>query len=172
MPLNVRGKGMALAAAANMLANIVIGDYGVNWLQSPDVLGTVGTWWFLFGLNAIWTAPFVLFILPETKELSLEEMHFAFNYTFGGSNELGTFTEYMGKNFGQALDIFRCKGADVRAGFEMRAIAKAEGSDRSNGNGNIGSSNAKGLAKGHSSSMNVLSSGVQLTQRKSMGKMI
>ena len=111
---------MALAASANMAFNILIGDYGVNWLSSDDVLGTVGTWWFLFCLNCLWTLPFVIFMLPETKSLTLEEMHNAFDYTFGGdlSKDLGTMVQYVCKNAGQAADIVVCRKADIYAGFD------------------------------------------------------
>ena len=169
MPLNVRGKGMALAASSNMFFNILIGDYGVNWLSSDDVLGTVGTWWFLFGLNCLWTLPFVIFMLPETKSLTLEEMHNAFDYTFGGdaTRDLGTMMQYICKNAGQAWDILRCRKADIYAGFDKHWRMEFIASTRPTGGKGSDSEDGSFRRQGGSRRTSV-----EMTKKQSVGKLI
>jgi len=119
MPLSMRGKGMGLAVTANMISSILFGDYGPNFLSSPDVLGIVGTWWVLAAINFFWVLPVVVFLVPETRSLTLEEMSNAFSYKFGGNEEgKRTMQEFFQKNAGQARDISRCRSADMHAGFE------------------------------------------------------
>jgi len=122
LPLNIRSKGMGLAVTMNMIASIVFGDYGPIWLSSPDVLGIVGTWWLLTAVNFLWVLPVVVFLLPETKSLTLEEMPMAFAYQFGGQAGVPKrgMLDFFMKNARQALDISFFGHVDLRAGFEFK----------------------------------------------------
>ncbi|KAL5365376.1 sugar transporter [Aspergillus floccosus] len=68
-PLSVRAKGTALGASANWMCNFIIGQV------TPDMLKHIryGTYIF-FGLLTTLGALFIAFMVPETKQLSLEEM--------------------------------------------------------------------------------------------------
>lgn len=126
-PLNIRGKGMGLAVTMNMIASIVFGDYGPIWLSSPDMLGVVGTFWLLTAVNIFWVLPVVVFLLPETKSLSLEEVSNAFTYQFGGrvDGSKRGMLDFFRKNARQALDISRFQQPDLRAGFEVKPDTSA-----------------------------------------------
>ncbi|EAU37518.1 conserved hypothetical protein [Aspergillus terreus NIH2624] len=68
-PLSVRAKGTALGASANWMCNFIIGQV------TPDMLKHIryGTYIF-FGLLTTLGALFIALLVPETKQLSLEEM--------------------------------------------------------------------------------------------------
>lgn len=72
-PLSVRAKGIALGASSNWMNNFIIGQV------TPDMLEHMrwGTYVF-FGLFTTLGALFILFFVPETKQLSLEEMDIIF----------------------------------------------------------------------------------------------
>jgi len=105
-PLNVRGKGMALATTFNMLTSILFGDFGPNFVSSPDVFGVVGAWWLMTAIVFFWVLPMAVFALPETRGLTLEQMSGAFAYCLGGDaqNNLGTMTEFFRENARQAWE--------------------------------------------------------------------
>jgi sugar porter (SP) family MFS transporter len=110
-PLNVRGKGMALATTFNMLASILFGDFGPNFVSSPDVLGVTGAWWLMTAIVFFWVLPVVTLILPETRGLTLEQMTGAFAYCYGGDgkNNLGTMTAFFRSNAREAWEV-SCPG--------------------------------------------------------------
>ncbi|KAI0685327.1 general substrate transporter [Cytidiella melzeri] len=68
-PLSVRGKGISIAASSNWMNNFIVGQVTPTMLQH---LG-FGTFIF-FGAFSFLGGLFVLFCVPETKGLSLEEM--------------------------------------------------------------------------------------------------
>ncbi|KAL4778855.1 general substrate transporter [Aspergillus varians] len=72
-PLSVRSKGTSLGASANWMNNFIVGQV------TPDMLEGIryGTYIF-FGLMTTIGAFFIYFFLPETKQLSLEEMDVIF----------------------------------------------------------------------------------------------
>ncbi|PGH23223.1 hypothetical protein AJ80_02639 [Polytolypa hystricis UAMH7299] len=72
-PLSVRSKGIALGASANWMNNFIVGQV------TPDMLKNIryGTYIF-FGIITSLGALFVFFLVPETKQLSLEEMDIIF----------------------------------------------------------------------------------------------
>ncbi|KAL2007902.1 hypothetical protein VTN00DRAFT_7884 [Thermoascus crustaceus] len=72
-PLSVRAKGIALGASANWMNNFIVGQV------TPDMLEGIryGTYIF-FGLITFLGALFIAFLVPETKQLSLEEMDVIF----------------------------------------------------------------------------------------------
>ncbi|GFF96297.1 quinate permease [Aspergillus udagawae] len=72
-PLSVRAKGTALGASANWMNNFIVGQV------TPDMLQNIkyGTYIF-FGILTFLGAGFIAFLVPETKQLSLEEMDVIF----------------------------------------------------------------------------------------------
>ncbi|KAK8185495.1 general substrate transporter [Phyllosticta paracitricarpa] len=72
-PLSNRPYGIALGASSNWMNNFIIGQI------TPDMLNgiTYGTYIF-FGLLTFGGAAFIYFVVPETKELTLEEMDILF----------------------------------------------------------------------------------------------
>lgn len=106
----------------NMIASIVFGDYGPIWLSSSDVLGVVGTWWLFTAVNFCWVLPVVVFLLPETRALSLEEITKAFDYQVGGrvGEKKRGLLDFLRKNAMQASDISCFRSVELRAGFESQ----------------------------------------------------
>lgn len=72
-PMSVRAKGIALGASSNWMNNFIIGQV------TPDMLTDLkwGTYVF-FGCITSLGAAFIYFFVPETKQLSLEEMDVIF----------------------------------------------------------------------------------------------
>ncbi|KAF2225655.1 general substrate transporter [Elsinoe ampelina] len=81
-PLGVRAKGVSIGASSNWLNNFGIG------LATPDMVGAMGYGTFVFfGLVCMLGAAFVFFIVPETKNLTLEEMDEVFGDAAGTGHE-------------------------------------------------------------------------------------
>ncbi|PGH16033.1 hypothetical protein AJ79_02013 [Helicocarpus griseus UAMH5409] len=72
-PLSVRAQGTALGASANWMNNFIVGQV------TPDMIANIryGTFIFL-GIITTLGAGFIWFLVPETKQLSLEEMDVIF----------------------------------------------------------------------------------------------
>ncbi|KAG6873930.1 hypothetical protein C0995_008969 [Termitomyces sp. Mi166 len=76
-PLSVRGKGLSIAASSNWMNNFIVGEV------TPSMLDKLGFGTFVFfGVFSILGGLFVMFFVPETKGLTLEEM----DEVFGSSN--------------------------------------------------------------------------------------
>ncbi|KAN0093180.1 General substrate transporter [Tylopilus felleus] len=73
-PLSTRGKGISIAASSNWMNNFIVGQV------TPTMLAhlTFGTFIF-FGVFSFLGGVFVLFCVPETKGLTLEEMDEVFS---------------------------------------------------------------------------------------------
>ncbi|OBZ72373.1 Metacaspase-1 [Grifola frondosa] len=68
-PLSIRGKGVSIAASSNWMNNFIVGQV------TPSMLQHIGFGTFVFfGSFTFVGALFVMFFVPETKGLSLEEM--------------------------------------------------------------------------------------------------
>ncbi|KAF8905105.1 general substrate transporter [Gymnopilus junonius] len=78
-PLSVRGKGLSIAASSNWMNNFIVGQV------TPTMLTHLrfGTFVF-FGVFSFLGGVFILFFVPETKGLTLEEM----DEVFGASQNL------------------------------------------------------------------------------------
>mmetsp|Transcript_23515 Transcript_23515/g.37455 ORF Transcript_23515/g.37455 Transcript_23515/m.37455 type:complete len:251 (-) Transcript_23515:98-850(-) len=107
--IRIRGKGMSCAVVANMLTNILCGDYGYNLLNSAT--STQATMLILVGLNVAIVLTTVVFLQPETKGISLEDMRNLFAYEIGGNMEKnnGTMREFFKRNAQQTVDILLCR---------------------------------------------------------------
>ncbi|CCM04226.1 uncharacterized protein FIBRA_06393 [Fibroporia radiculosa] len=79
-PLSVRGKGISIAASSNWMNNFIVGQVTPTMMENI----TFGTFVF-FGSFSFLGALFILFFVPETKGLTLEEMDNVF-----GSQGLAT----------------------------------------------------------------------------------
>jgi sugar porter (SP) family MFS transporter len=69
-PLNIRGTAMSIATMTNWLANLFI---TVTFLSLIETIGAAHTFW-LYGLSAIFSWFFIYYLVPETKQLSLEQI--------------------------------------------------------------------------------------------------
>ncbi|KPI41267.1 putative quinate permease [Cyphellophora attinorum] len=81
-PLGARAKGISIGGSSNWLNNFAIGQ------ATPDMVAamTYGTFIF-FGAICFLAAAFVYFVVPETKNLTLEEMDEIFGDTAGTAVE-------------------------------------------------------------------------------------
>ncbi|KAL5486301.1 hypothetical protein ACEPAI_7347 [Sanghuangporus weigelae] len=79
-PLSVRGKGISIAASSNWMNNFIVGQV------TPSMMAHLrfGTFIF-FGTFSFMGGLFVLFFVPETKGLTLEEMDEVFGDETGSS---------------------------------------------------------------------------------------
>jgi MFS family permease len=75
-PLSVRGKGLSIAASSNWMNNFIVGEVTPTMIQH---LG-FGTFVF-FGVFSIMGGFFIMFFVPETKGVTLEEMEEVFGVT-------------------------------------------------------------------------------------------
>ncbi|KAF4613524.1 hypothetical protein D9613_007804 [Agrocybe pediades] len=77
-PLSVRGKGISIAASSNWMNNFIVGQV------TPSMLTHISYGTFIFfGAFSLMGGLFVLFLVPETKGLTLEEMDDVFGATSG-----------------------------------------------------------------------------------------
>lgn len=122
--LRARGIGMGMAVFGNMLTNITMGDYGFKAIQSA--LGLDVTILTLCLLNLFMVVPVVVFLLPETKNVTLEDMHYIFAYERGGNAELGhgTMHEFCMRSAKQTLDVLRCRSVDSLKGVPADLLRK------------------------------------------------
>ncbi|THV07390.1 general substrate transporter [Dendrothele bispora CBS 962.96] len=78
-PLSVRGKAMSVASSSNWMNNFIVGQVTPTMIEHL----TFGTFIF-FGVFSLLGGLFILFLVPETKGVTLEEMEEVFDTT--GSN--------------------------------------------------------------------------------------
>mmetsp|Transcript_31694 Transcript_31694/g.50623 ORF Transcript_31694/g.50623 Transcript_31694/m.50623 type:complete len:545 (-) Transcript_31694:135-1769(-) len=113
-PIHIRAKGMSTAVFANMLTNIVLGDYGYVSLYAATSVSTA--MFVLVALNVLFVLPAVVFLLPETKRVALENMNHIFAYVLGGNPNLGhgTMTDFFKANAYETKCILLCRGVIAR----------------------------------------------------------
>ncbi|KAF8206387.1 general substrate transporter [Mycena galopus ATCC 62051] len=85
-PLSVRGKGVSIAASSNWMNNFIVGQVTPTMLQklALGLLCSLGAFVQAFSLLG---GLFVMFFVPETKGVSLEEMEEVFGSTTGIARE-------------------------------------------------------------------------------------
>ncbi|KII89985.1 hypothetical protein PLICRDRAFT_174787 [Plicaturopsis crispa FD-325 SS-3] len=77
-PLSVRGKGMSIASSSNWMNNFIVGQV------TPTMMDHLGFGTFVFfGVFSFLGGLFIMFLTPETSNLSLEEMDEVFGDTEG-----------------------------------------------------------------------------------------
>lgn len=77
-PLSVRGKGLSIAASSNWMNNFIVGQV------TPSMLAHLGFGTFVFfGVFSLMGGLFIIFFVPETKGLTLEEMDDLFGNSQG-----------------------------------------------------------------------------------------
>ncbi|KAJ3753535.1 general substrate transporter [Lentinula raphanica] len=75
-PLSVRGKGLSIAASSNWMNNFIVGQV------TPTMIANLGFGTFVFfGVFSLMGGFFILFLVPETKGVTLEEMEEVFGVT-------------------------------------------------------------------------------------------
>ncbi|KAN0045380.1 hypothetical protein ACTA71_005757 [Dictyostelium dimigraforme] len=70
-PSKIRGKAMAISQLLNWAANCIVNSMYLHMVNSK--LGQAGTFWF-FGAISVITFFFVLILVPETKNVQIEEL--------------------------------------------------------------------------------------------------
>ncbi|KAM9962863.1 hypothetical protein ACTFIW_006083 [Dictyostelium discoideum] len=70
-PSKIRGKAMAISQLLNWAANCIVNSMYLHMVNSK--LGQAGTFWFFGGISII-TFFFVLILVPETKNVQIEEL--------------------------------------------------------------------------------------------------
>ncbi|KAI3615132.1 sugar transporter [Moniliophthora roreri] len=81
-PLSVRGKGISIAASSNWMNNFIVGQVTPAMIKNI----TFGTFIF-FGAFSLMGGLFILFFVPETKGVTLEEMEEVFGQSTGLARE-------------------------------------------------------------------------------------
>ena len=69
-PLRIRGRAMSVGTVANWSANLIV---ALSFLTLTQVLGKPATFW-LYGIVSVGSWLFAVFLVPETKGRSLEEI--------------------------------------------------------------------------------------------------
>ncbi|KAF9450915.1 general substrate transporter [Macrolepiota fuliginosa MF-IS2] len=95
-PLSVRGKGISIAASSNWMNNFIVGQVTPTMMKHLRF----GTFIF-FGVFSLLGGVFVMFFVPETKGLTLEEM----DEVFGDSTGLGQADIERQKNIHRRLGL-------------------------------------------------------------------
>jgi len=81
-PLSIRGKGVSIAASSNWMNNFIVGQV------TPTMLTHLGFGTFIFfGAFSLMGGLFIMFFVPETKGVTLEEMEEVFGSTKGYAKE-------------------------------------------------------------------------------------
>lgn len=157
MPVHVRGKGAGIATASNMFLNFVFGDKVPIITQQPQVWGMSGTCLFFLLCNICITLPYCYFVLPETANVSMEEMRGVLNYACGGGKRLeaqraekhgvsvreegrslddnaGTWVQFMHRNWQQTMSCLTCRKVDTRLGLipplSAESLVEEEGGEK------------------------------------------
>ncbi|KAJ5930396.1 hypothetical protein N7466_005889, partial [Penicillium verhagenii] len=112
-PLGVRAKAISIGASSNWLNNFAIGQ------ATPQMVAKMGYGTFIFfGAMCILGALFIYFVVPETKNLTLEEMDEVFGDEAGSAIEdrnrlLQIYTELGLLDFGSSEEKAEAVTSDV-----------------------------------------------------------
>jgi MFS family permease len=108
-PLSVRGKGLSIAASSNWMNNFIVGQV------TPSMLQHIGYGTFIFfGLFSIMGGFFILFFVPETKGLTLEEM----DDVFGAGKKIAVEDQARQDAIMQRLGLFHGNEKERRSDEE------------------------------------------------------
>ncbi|KIK63060.1 hypothetical protein GYMLUDRAFT_242127 [Collybiopsis luxurians FD-317 M1] len=112
-PLNIRGKGLSIAVSSNLMNNFIVGQV------APTMINKLGFGTFVFfGVFCLMGGFFILFFVPETKGVSLEEMEEVFGAT--GKNlavEAAQRLEAIRRKLGLVTD----ENVDEKLSYDKRA---------------------------------------------------
>ncbi|KAJ7126953.1 general substrate transporter [Mycena epipterygia] len=98
-PLSIRGKGVSIAASSNWMNNFIVGQV------TPTMLTHLGFGTFVFfGAFSLMGAFFIMFFVPETKGVTLEEMEEVFGSTTGIAMEDQTRLDNIHRRLGLFTD--------------------------------------------------------------------
>jgi len=98
-PLSVRGKGVSIAASSNWMNNFIVGTVTPTMLTHMRF----GTFIF-FGAFSLLGGLFVMFFVPETKGVSLEEMEEVFGNATGMAAEDAKRMDVINRRLGLVSD--------------------------------------------------------------------
>jgi len=122
--MQVRGKGVSIAASSNWMNNFIVGQV------TPTMQKHLGFGTFVFfGVFSLLGGLFVMFFVPETKGISLEEMEEVFGSTTGLALEDQTRLDAIHRRLGLFTDSPR----DVKHDPEAKASEeRASESEKTN----------------------------------------
>ncbi|KAG7089541.1 hypothetical protein E1B28_011214 [Marasmius oreades] len=109
-PLSVRGKGLSIAASSNWMNNFIVGQV------TPSMIKNIryGTFIF-FGAFSLLGGLFILFFVPETKGVSLEEMEEVFGGNTGLAREDQQRLDTINARLGLVQNVEEDKGSLEKA---------------------------------------------------------
>ncbi|KAF9468048.1 general substrate transporter [Collybia nuda] len=117
-PLSVRGKGLSIAASSNWMNNFIVGQV------TPSMLEHLGFGTFVFfGSFSLLGGLFVMFFVPETKGLSLEEM----DEVFGDSKGLVLADQERQDAINRRLGLFE---NDLGSPMDEKALEEMDSKDK------------------------------------------
>jgi sugar porter (SP) family MFS transporter len=120
-PLSVRGKGVSIAASSNWMNNFIVGQV------TPTMQKHLGFGTFVFfGAFSLLGGLFVLFFVPETKGISLEEMEEVFGSTTGIALEDQSRLDAIHRRLGLFTDSPQDVKQDAEAKGSEERVSESE----------------------------------------------
>jgi sugar porter (SP) family MFS transporter len=124
-PLSVRGKGVSIAASSNWMNNFIVGQV------TPTMLNKLGFGTFVFfGAFSLLGGLFIMFFVPETKGISLEEMEEVFGSTTGIALEDQARLDAIHRRLGLFTDSPRDTKNDPEAKGSEERVSESEKTDK------------------------------------------
>ena len=119
LSIHQRGKGVGMSTAANLIFDTIFCGILPPILSNNQVWGVGGTALFYVCTTLVTAVPLVLFFLPETKSVSMEDMRGVMNYKIGGGGPdgSGTLKAYVARNWSQTKQALTCKKISAREGL-------------------------------------------------------
>uniref|UniRef100_A0A7S2RH78 Hexose transporter 1 n=1 Tax=Mucochytrium quahogii TaxID=96639 RepID=A0A7S2RH78_9STRA len=123
-PTRVRGKGMSIAIASNMVGNICFGDFGYQNLNAATSMSL--TMVVVVLANVMFVLVTALFLVPETKSVVLEDIPIVFGFCPKGDAAagLGTMRQFAMRNGKQAKSVLACKSIDPQIEIAAKRSAR------------------------------------------------
>lgn len=128
-PLSVRGKGVSIAASSNWMNNFIVGEVTPTMLQH---LG-FGTFVF-FGAFSLMGGLFIMFFVPETKGVTLEEMEEVFGSTTGIAMEEQAHMDEIHRRLGLIQDVPQDTKRDAEAASAEERVSGSEENEKKSTN--------------------------------------
>ncbi|KAK7033159.1 MFS glucose transporter mfs1 [Favolaschia claudopus] len=117
----VRGKGVSIAASSNWMNNFIVGQVTPTMLKHLSF----GTFVF-FGAFSLLGGLFILFFVPETKGVSLEEMEEVFGSTTGIAREDQARLDDIYRRLGLMEDGAKGTNNDIEAKGSEERVSDSE----------------------------------------------
>ncbi|KAJ6576513.1 general substrate transporter [Mycena vulgaris] len=120
-PLSVRGKGLSIAASSNWMNNFIVGQV------TPTMLSKLGFGTFVFfGAFSLMGGLFIMFFVPETKGVTLEEMEEVFGSTEGIAMEDQARLDSIHRRLGLFTDSPKDSKNDLEGKSSEERVSESE----------------------------------------------